>query len=107
VDRPIFERGPSETLNKTPDKTPDCAPVSDGGTWCTLLHMMRVLTIAIPDDVNDELREIAVREFRRPRDQASVLPIAAIRRAAAQRAREGITPIEARSAEPDDRPRAA
>ena len=29
--------------------------------------MMRVLTIAIPDDVNDELREIAVREFRRPR----------------------------------------
>ena len=29
--------------------------------------MMRVLTIAIPDDVNDELREMAARESRRPR----------------------------------------
>lgn len=46
--------------------------------------MMQVLTVAIPDDVNDQLRELAHREFRRPRDQASVLLIEAVRRAAAE-----------------------
>ena len=70
--------------------------------------MMRVLTIAIPDDVNDELREIAVREFRRPRDQASVLLIAAIRRVSAEQAGEGDTPpTEVQPEGPDDRPTAA
>jgi hypothetical protein len=46
--------------------------------------MMQVLTVAIPDDVNDQLRELALREFRRPRDQASVLLIEAVRRAVAE-----------------------
>jgi predicted transcriptional regulator len=60
--------------------------------------MMRVLTVAIPDDVNDQLRELAHREFRRPRDQASVLLIEAVRRAMAE--------PEARAvdASPPDRP---
>jgi hypothetical protein len=70
--------------------------------------MMRGLTLAIPDDVNDELREIAVREFRRPRDQASVLLIEAIRRVSAEQAGEPDTsPTEVRPEGPDDRPTGA
>ena len=66
--------------------------------------MMRVLTLAIPDDVNDELREIAVREFRRPRDQASVLLIAAIRRVSAE---QDASPTDTQPDGTDDRPPAA
>lgn len=70
--------------------------------------MMRVLTLAIPEDVNDELRELAVREFRRPRDQAAVLLIAAIRAVRAEQAEEPDTsPTESRPQGPDDRPSAA
>jgi hypothetical protein len=42
--------------------------------------MTQVLTIAIPDDVAAELRDLAHREFRNPRGQATVLLIEAIRR---------------------------
>ena len=65
------------------------------------------LTIAIPDELAAELRDLAHDAYRNPRNHATVLLIEAIRRAAAQRAGEGITPIEARSTEPDDRPTAA
>jgi predicted transcriptional regulator len=61
--------------------------------------MMQVLTVAIPDDVNDQLRELAHREFRRPRDQASVLLIEAVRRAVAER------PGEAEAETPHVQPR--
>ena len=49
------------------------------------------LTIAIPDELAAELRDLAHDAYRNPRNQATVLLIEAIRRAAAQRAREGIT----------------
>jgi hypothetical protein len=37
--------------------------------------MMRLINIAIPDDVASRLNELARREYRRPRDQAAVLII--------------------------------
>jgi hypothetical protein len=65
------------------------------------------LTIAIPDELVAELRDLAHDAYRNPRNQATVLLIEAIRRAAVRRAREGITPTDGRSNEPDDRPTAA
>jgi hypothetical protein len=44
------------------------------------MGMMHVHTVVIPDDIDTLLREIAQREMRRPRDQASILLIEAIRR---------------------------
>jgi predicted transcriptional regulator len=46
--------------------------------------MMHVHTVAIPDDIDSQLREIAQREMRRPRDQASIMLIEAIRRASSE-----------------------
>ena len=50
--------------------------------------MPQVLTIAIPDELVDELRDLAHGAYRNPRNQATVLLIEAIRRAAAERAGE-------------------
>ena len=50
--------------------------------------MPQVLTIAIPDELVDELRDLAHGAYRNPRNQATVLLIEAIRRAAAERAAE-------------------
>jgi predicted transcriptional regulator len=41
---------------------------------------MRTLTLAIPDEVAARLDELAEREFRRSKDQASILLVEAIRR---------------------------
>jgi hypothetical protein len=55
------------------------------------------LTIAIPDELTAELRDLAHDAYRNPRNQATVLLIEAIRRAAAQRVADDITsPTEAR-----------
>lgn len=62
--------------------------------------MMQVLTVAIPDDVNDQLRELAHREFRRPRDQASVLLIEAVRRAVADPEAPAVNTSSEQTAEP-------
>jgi hypothetical protein len=48
--------------------------------------MPQVLTIAIPDELVDELRDLAHGEYRNPRKQATVLLIEAIRRAVSERA---------------------
>jgi hypothetical protein len=58
------------------------------------------LTIAIPDELAAELRDLAHDAYRNPRNQATVLLIEAIRRAAAQRVADDITsPTEAREPE--------
>lgn len=44
--------------------------------------VMRSLYIAIPDEAADQLRELARREFRAPRQQAAILVIAGLKRAA-------------------------
>ena len=41
--------------------------------------MKRVFTVAIPDDIADLLQELSDAEYRRPKDQAAVLLIEAIR----------------------------
>jgi hypothetical protein len=43
--------------------------------------MIHVLTIAIPDDAAAKLRDLSVIQYRRPRDQAAILLIEAIRQA--------------------------
>ena len=62
--------------------------------------MPQVLTIAIPDELVDELRDLAHGAYRNPRNQATVLLIEAIRRAAAERA--GEFPPRAADASPRD-----
>jgi len=42
---------------------------------------MRPLNLAIPEDVAQQLERLAERDFRRPRDQAALLLVMAIRRA--------------------------
>ena len=66
--------------------------------------MPQVLTIAIPDELVDELRDLAHGEYRNPRNQATVLLIDAIRRAAAERA--GEVPPRAADASPRAEPSA-
>lgn len=44
---------------------------------------MRSLNLAIPEDVAQQLERLAERDFRRPRDQAALLLVQAIRRALA------------------------
>jgi len=68
--------------------------------------MPQVLTIAIPDELVAELRDLAHGEYRNPRNQATVLLIDAIRRAAAER-RDARTSGQLRETEPADRPTAA
>jgi predicted transcriptional regulator len=48
---------------------------------------MRSVTVSLPDEAADRLIELAEREARRPKDQAAVLLIAAVRRAARRAAR--------------------
>jgi hypothetical protein len=43
---------------------------------------MRSITLGLPDQVAEQLAELAERDFRRPRDQAAILLIGAIARAA-------------------------
>ena len=64
--------------------------------------MPQVLTIAIPDELVDELRDLAHGAYRNPRNQATVLLIEAIRRAAAERA--GEVPPQAADASPRAEP---
>lgn len=42
---------------------------------------MRSLNLAIPEDIAQQLERLAERDFRRPRDQAALLLVQAIRRA--------------------------
>jgi hypothetical protein len=42
---------------------------------------VRSFKIAIPDDAADRLRELAAQEYRRPREQAAAIVVAALRRA--------------------------
>jgi len=44
--------------------------------------MKRSLNLAIPEDVAQQLERVAEREFRRPRDEAALLLVQAVRRAA-------------------------
>ena len=44
--------------------------------------VMRSLNLAIPEDVAQQLGRLAERDFRRPRDQAALLLVQAVRRAA-------------------------
>jgi hypothetical protein len=46
-----------------------------------LIAMIHVLTVALPDDVAAKLRDLAVAQYRKPRDQATILLIEAIRQA--------------------------
>lgn len=43
--------------------------------------MLRTFNLAIPEDVAQQLERLAERDFRRPRDQAALLLVQAIRRA--------------------------
>jgi hypothetical protein len=43
---------------------------------------MRSLNLAIPEDVAQQLDRLAERDFRRPRDEAALLLVQAVRRAA-------------------------
>jgi hypothetical protein len=43
---------------------------------------MRSLNLAIPEDVAQQLGRLAERDFRRPRDEAALLLVQAVRRAA-------------------------
>ncbi len=42
---------------------------------------MRSLNLAIPDDAARQLEQLAERDFRRPRDEAALLLVQAVRRA--------------------------
>ena len=42
---------------------------------------MRSINLAIPEDVAQQLDRLAEREFRRPRDEAALLLVQAVRRA--------------------------
>jgi predicted transcriptional regulator len=42
--------------------------------------MLRSITVAIPDEASAKLNELARREYRRPKDQAAVLLLDALRR---------------------------
>ncbi len=64
--------------------------------------MMHVHTVVIPDDIDTLLREIAERERRRPRDQASILLIEAIRRVSGEPPSGGVA--EPNRAVPELRP---
>ncbi len=44
--------------------------------------MMRSLNLAIPEDAAQQLERLAERDFRRPRDEAALLLVQAVRRAA-------------------------
>ena len=46
---------------------------------------MPTIPVRIPDDELSRLSELAAEDFRRPREQASALLVAAIRRAVARR----------------------
>jgi hypothetical protein len=61
--------------------------------------MKRSLNLAIPEDVAEQLERVAEREFRRPRDEASLLLVQAVRRAALDlplRSGEGTEPSVAK-----------
>ena len=63
--------------------------------------MKRSLNLAIPEDVAQQLERVAEREFRRPRDEAALLLVQAVRHAALDlplRSEEGAEPS---LAEPD------
>jgi hypothetical protein len=55
--------------------------------------MMHVHTVVIPDDIDTLLRELAQREMRRPRDQASILLIEAIRRVSSEPPTGGVAAL--------------
>jgi hypothetical protein len=57
------------------------------------MGMMHVHTVVIPDDIDTLLREIAQREMRRPRDQASILLIEAIRRVSGEPSTDGVAAL--------------
>lgn len=42
---------------------------------------MRSLNLVIPEDVAEQLERLAERDFRRPRDEAALLLVQAVRRA--------------------------
>jgi hypothetical protein len=57
--------------------------------------MKRSINLAVPEDVAQQLERIAEREFRRPRDEAALLLVQAVRRAALdlpRRSEEGTEP---------------
>jgi hypothetical protein len=57
--------------------------------------MNRPFTVVIPDAVAEKLTELARREFRRPKDEASLLLVEAIERAS----------VRAREPDPEERTR--
>jgi hypothetical protein len=62
---------------------------------------MRSLNLAIPEDAARQLERLAERDFRRPRDEAALLLVQAVRRAAldlAVRSEQGTEPDNAKPA---------
>ena len=68
---------------------------------------MRSIYIAIPDDAADKLRELARREFRAPRQQATILVLAGLERAELDRDQRPEEAVEPPAVEPDRSRRAS
>jgi len=66
---------------------------------------MRSLNLAIPEDVAQQLERLAERDFRRPRDQAALLLVQAVRRAALDLSLPSEQGAEPPVARPDRSPR--
>ena len=63
--------------------------------------MKRSLNLAIPEDVAQQLERVAEREFRRPRDEAALLLVQAVRQAALDPALRSEEGTELSVAKPD------